>query len=109
MTKSKNHNFSPNSKNKEAKTGFLTPKARLTFIQLRQMFVETPIFHHFNPECHIWIETNISSYAIGSVLSQFVSKTRPDKIITKTDLSQWHLVAFFSRKMIPIKTRHKNL
>ena len=31
LVKSKNHDFPPNSRNKEAGTGFLTPKARLAF------------------------------------------------------------------------------
>ena len=32
LIKFKNHDFPPNSKNKEAETDFLTPKARLVFI-----------------------------------------------------------------------------
>ena len=35
LVKSKNHDFPPNSRNKEAGMGFLTPKARLAFTQLR--------------------------------------------------------------------------
>ena len=35
LVKSKNHDFSSNSRNKKAETGFLTPKARLAFTQLR--------------------------------------------------------------------------
>ena len=31
LVKSKSHDFPPNSRNKVAKTGFFTPKARLTF------------------------------------------------------------------------------
>ena len=46
-------------------------------------------------------------YAIGGVLSQSASRTRPDKVVTKTDLSQWHLVAFISRKMILAETWYK--
>ena len=34
---------------------FLTPKAKLAFTQLKQAFVEAPIFHHFDPKYHIWI------------------------------------------------------
>ena len=36
-------------------------------------------------------------YAIGGILSQ----------LTSDDLGQWHPVTFFSRKMIPTKTRYK--
>ncbi len=32
---------------------FLTPKARKTFIELRQAFVEALILNHFDPERHI--------------------------------------------------------
>ena len=86
MVKSKNHDFPPNFKNKEAGTGFLIPKARLTFTQLRQAFVKAPILYHFNPKYHIWIETDISGYTINGVLSQLAFKTRLDKIVTKTNL-----------------------
>ncbi len=61
------------------------------------MFVEAPILNHFDLECHIWIETDTSGYAIGEILSQ----------LTSDDSGQWHLVAFFSRKMILVETRYK--
>ena len=106
LVKSKNHDF-PKSRPKKAGTGFLTPKARLAFIQLRQAFVEAPILYHFNPESHIRIETNASGYTISGVLSQLSSGTKPDGVVTKDDLGQWYLVAFFSRKMIPTETWYK--
>ena len=49
---------------------FLTPGAREAFNQLRQAFTEAPILRHFDPKCHIRIETDTSGYAIGGVLSQ---------------------------------------
>ena len=49
---------------------FLTPRAKLAFTKLRQAFVKAPILYHFDPECHIWVETDASGYAIGGVLSQ---------------------------------------
>ena len=102
LVKSKNHDF-PKSRPEKAGTGFLTPEARLAFTRLRQAFVEAPILHHFDPESHIRIETDASGYAIGGVLSQLSSGTRPDGVVTK-DLGQWHPIAFFSRKMIPAET-----
>ena len=69
LVKSKNHDFSHNSINKEAGIGFLTPKAKLAFIQLMQAFVESLILYDFNPKCHIQIVIDASGYAIGSVLS----------------------------------------
>ncbi len=72
---------------------FFTANTRKTFTELRQAFVEALILNHFNPECHIRIETNALGYAISGIFSQ----------LTLDDLDQWHLVVFFSRKMIPIK------
>ena len=106
LIKSKNHDFLK-SKTKEAGPGFFNPKARLAFTQLRQAFVKALILHHFDPESHIWIETDALGYAIGGILSQLSSGTRPDGVLTKDDLSQWYLVAFFSRKMIFTETRYK--
>ena len=106
LVKSKNHNFLK-SRTEEARTGFLTPKARLAFIQLRQAFVKTPILHHFDLESHIRIETNASGYTINSILSQLSSGTRLDEIVSKADLGQWHPVAFFFRKMILVETQYK--
>lgn len=71
------------------KLGFLISRTRLAFIKLRQAFIEAPILHHFDLECHIWIETDISSYAISKVLSSIV------------DFEQFGLVApgcFFLRE-----------
>ena len=84
--------------------GFLTPKARLALIQLRQTFIESQILHYFDPKSHIPIETDTSGYAIGGVLSQLSFEISPDEVVTKDDLGQWHLVAFFSRKMILVET-----
>ena len=97
MIKSKNRDFPLNSKNMESRLGFLIPKARLVFIKLWQRFVKVPILHHFYSKCHIRIETNASRYAIGGTLSQ----------LTLDDLGEWHLIAFFSQKIISIKTRYK--
>ena len=80
---------------------FLTPGAREAFNQLRQAFTEAPILQHFDPECHIRIETNGSGYANGGVLSQLTS----DHLTS--DQGQCHLVAYFLRKMIFAETRYK--
>ena len=41
------------------------------------------------------------------MLSKLASRIRLDKIITKTDLSQWYLVIFFLRKKILTKTQYE--
>ena len=86
---------------------FLTPDARTAFNRLRLAFTEAPILRHFDPECHIRIETDASGYAIGGVLSQLTSGTSPDGVVIKTDLGQWHPVAFFLRKMIPAEIQYE--
>ena len=40
---------------------------------------------------------DVSGYAIGGVLSQ----------LTSDNFGRWHLVAFFSQKIIPAKTRYE--
>ena len=103
-SKSKN---STNSNATEDGPKFLTPNTRTAFYCLRLAFIEAPILWYFDPKCHIWIETNALSYAIGGVLSQLISGTNPNRVVTKADLGQWHPVAFFSRKIIPAETRYE--
>ena len=51
------------------RSGFLTPGASQFFTRLRQAFIELSRFHYFDPDCHIWIETDISDYAISRVFN----------------------------------------
>ena len=114
----RDRNRSKSKKLKNAKSGiqtriramgeptFLTSSAREGFNQLRQAFTKAPIFRHFDPECHIRIETNASGYAKGGVLSQLISDYLTSDHLTSNQ-GQWHLVAYFSRKMIPTKTRYE--
>ena len=55
---------------KMVKSDFFTLGARLAFTKWRQTFVKALIFHYFDLECHIRVETDISGYAIGIVFSQ---------------------------------------
>ncbi len=64
---------------------------------MRQAFVEAPILNYFDPERHIRIETDVSSYPISGILSQ----------LTSNDLGRWHPVAFFSIKIIPAETQYE--
>ena len=101
--KPSNSGNSPNYDTTEAGLSFLTPEARAAFNRLRLAFTKAPIFRHFDPECHIRIETDASGYAISDVLSKLASGTSLDGVVTKADLGHWHPVAFFSRKMILAK------
>ena len=98
---------SPNFGATKAELSFLTSDARTAFNHWRLAFIKAPIFWYFDLECHIWIETDISGYAIGGVLSQLTSGTSSDKVVTKANLGWWHLVAFFSRNMILAETWYK--
>ena len=98
---------SPNFNAKDNEPSFLTPKARVAFNCLQLAFTKAPILRHFNPECYIWIETDAYGYTLSDLLSEFAFGTRPDGVVTKTDLGQWHPIAFFSRKMIPAETRYE--
>ena len=79
-----------------AVSNYLTLNAKKAFDQLRQAFTEAPILQHFDPEQYIRVETDVSGYAIGRVLSQLTN-----------DVGQWHPMAYFLCKMIPAKTRYK--
>ena len=67
-------NLSSFAKNISSRTGFLTPKASLAFIQLKKVFIKALILQHFNTKCYIQIKTNASSYAIGEVINQQTTK-----------------------------------
>ncbi len=101
----------PNLAKANSGTDFLTPGAKEAFIHLRKAFTEAPILRHFDPERHIRIETDASGYAIGGVLSQMTSDqhssghvTHEDPNSPKSEIGQWHPIAFFSQKMIPVET-----
>ena len=66
MSKSKN---SSKSKKMVGSSNFFTPTAKLAFTKLKQTFLKAPILQYIDPECHIRIETDVSSYAISKVFS----------------------------------------
>ena len=66
-------------------------------IKLKQAFVKALILNHIDLERYIQIETDVLGYAIGRIFTQ----------LTSDNLGQWHLVVFFSIKIIPVKTCYK--
>ena len=72
---SKSKNLSKSNKAVEP-LDFLTPGAKPAFTKLRQAFLKASILHHFNPERHFRIETDVSGYAIGRILSQLTLEGR---------------------------------
>ena len=99
---------SPNFDVTKAGPSFLTPKARSAFNRLRLTFIKALILRHFDPECHIRIETDALSYAIGGVLTQLASGTSPDRVLTKTNLGQWQSSIFGSSSPPITRTIQKN-
>ena len=85
------------SKNLNRAIGYLTPNAKQAFTQLRQAFTKAPIFQYFDLEWYIWTEINASGYINGGIPSH----------LTLNNLDQWHLVAFYSKKEILVKTWYK--
>ncbi len=99
-----------------SRTDFLTFEAKKAFINLQKAFTEAPILRHFDPKYHIQIKTDVLEYAIGGVLSQITFNQYFSGHVTHKDLNsdflkfeiiQWHLVAFFSQKMISAETRYE--
>ncbi len=111
-TKSKKPNFAKANSGTE----FLTSGAKEVFIHLQKAFTKALILRHFDLKCHIRIETDVSGYVISEVLSQMILDQRfsdhithenLNPIFSKCEMGQWHRVAFFSRKMIPVETCYK--
>ena len=51
------------------KPNFLNPNTKKAFNYLRLALIKASILRHFDLESHIWIETDVSGYAIGRKLS----------------------------------------
>ena len=62
----------PNAANNSS---FLTSKAKLAFLPLKQAFTEASILHYFDLERYIWIKTDASGYAIGGILNQLTPES----------------------------------
>ena len=48
----------------------LTPTARKAFHELQEAFSREPVIHHYNPECKIHLEMDVSEHAAGMILLQ---------------------------------------
>ena len=66
-------------------------KEQYAFETLKQMVCKSPVLIHTNPEKKFQMETNMSSYTYGAVLSQ------------KAEDKKHHPVAFYSKSMNPTK------
>ena len=70
-------------------------EAEAAFTELKQRFTMAPILAHFNAQRPVIIETDVSDFAIGAVLSQW------------DDEGRLHPVAFHSRKFQPVEINYK--
>lgn len=52
------------SKVNHFETRFSIFEARVALTRLRKTFIKVPILHHFDLECHILIETDVSSFLL---------------------------------------------
>ena len=66
--KSKNQNYSSNLKNIGIKSDFFTPKPKLEFTKLKQVFDEALIFYYLNLDYYILMKPNASCYIISRIL-----------------------------------------
>ena len=69
-----------------------TKKADKAFRLLKNLFTSASILRMFDPTLRTRLETDVSGFAIGAVISQFFDSFRGRKV--------WYLIAFWSRKMI---------
>lgn len=72
---------------------FLTSSVRKALNLLRQAFIKAPILQHFDLEYYIQIKTNVSGYAIRSILSQLTFNQlilKANQILINSDFGQWH-------------------
>ncbi len=84
LAKSKKLDF---AKVKSSGADFLTFRAKKVFIDIQKAFIKTPIFRHFDQECHIHIETDASEYVISEIFSQITSSQLFSRHVTYKSLN----------------------
>ena len=72
---------------RKARSTFLTSNTKTAFNYLRLAFIKASILWYFDPKCYFCCKTNILGYVISIVLKQLASKTKPNEVVTKTNLS----------------------
>ena len=68
-------------------------QAQEAFEELKRRFTSAPILRHFDPDLPIRLHTDASGFAISGIISQLHG-------------TEWHPVAFFSRKCIPAECNY---
>lgn len=101
--------------NKVSEIDFLTFKSKTIFLYLQIAFIKVLILYHFDLKYHIRIKTNISRYTIDKILNQLTLDQKISGYVISensnspksSEIGQWHLIAFFVRKMISVKAWYK--
>ncbi len=115
LVKSKKLDF---AKVKSSGADFHIFRPKKAFLYLRNGSTKALILHYFDTGCYIYIKTNTLKYAIDKVISQMtLDQLLSNHIIhenlesnfSQSEIGQWHPVAFFSLKMLPIETWYETL
>ncbi|KAF4546986.1 Transposon Tf2-5 polyprotein-like protein 3 [Elsinoe fawcettii] len=64
------------------------------FEDIRDAFTRAPILRHYDPAAPLRIESDASKFAVAAILSQLFG-------------TEWHPIAFWSRKMIPAECNYE--
>jgi len=83
------------TKKEQGKEWAWNQEAEATFTELKRHFTMAPVLAHIHPTKPVIIETDVSDFAIGSVLSQ------------RDEENRLHPVAFHSRKFQPAEINYK--
>lgn len=105
---------------KSFETEFFIPGVKEAFLHLWKAFTNANICRCFDVEFHTHIKTDILGYVNDGIFSLITSDQRSLNYVThqdlgssKSEMSQWYLVAFFFKKMIcaeiPYKTHNQEL
>ena len=90
------------SKQERQSESFIFEKvARQTFRRLIKTFIKAFMLIHFDFKNLIKVEIDASKFIIITILFQFVT------FVTDVEQTQWHSIAFYSKKMILAKIRYE--
>lgn len=90
----------------------LSLEAKNSFIHLQKFFTKASILHHFKLKHYIHNKTDVFGFCIGMAFSQLtLDQSSSGQIIHKHldsskshKISYWHLMVFFSIKIIFVKS-----
>ena len=91
-----------NNKNEKQNESFnFNAEAREAFQRLIDAFIKIFMLVHFDSKSFIRIKIDVSKFVIAAILFQLIL------VSDDSEQRKWHLVVFYSRKMIFAKTRYK--